>query len=118
MGYYTSYDITFEGDTDQKNAFKQDLLKESAYSDGRNDSSVVELLETGGVYAKLYDLEGWIDDLAPKYPDLLIIVTGDGEESGDCWEKRWKGKDSEEQCAIIPPFKNPNLQTEHEKSNQ
>ena len=117
MGYYTSYDIAFEGDFEQEEAFKEELLKESAYSDGENDPEVVELLETGGVWAKLYDLEAWIDELAPKYPDLLIILTGDGEESGDNWERRWKGNENETQRAIIPPFNNPNLFTKYEMSN-
>lgn len=117
MGYYTSYNIAFEGDPEQKKAFEEDLLKKSAYSDGRLDSSVVELLNTNCVYAKLYDLEAWIDQLAPKYPNLLIMLTGDGEESGDSWEKRWKGRESESQKAVIPPFKNPNLFTAYEKSN-
>ena len=117
MGYYTSYDIAFEGDFEQKKEFEEDLLKISAYSDGRLDSSVVELLETNCVYAKLYDLEAWIAQLAPKYPNLLIILTGDGEESGDIWEKRWKGGESEYQEAVIPPFTNSNLFTEKEKSN-
>ena len=117
MGYYTSYDIAFEGDLEQQKAFKEELLKRTAYSDGRNDSQVFELLDSGCVYAKLYELDDNITAIAPNYPDLLIMLTGDGEESGDVWEKRWKGNETELQEAVVPPFQNSNLFTEKEKSN-
>lgn len=114
MGYYTSYSLQCYGPEDKIEAFEQELL-ESTKSDGEYDHEVNELIKWGCVYAKLYDIEKWIDGLAPKHPDILICLSGDGEESDDLWETRWKGTESECQKAIIPPFENNNLQIPNNK---
>lgn len=110
MGYYTSYGLSLYGPTDECEAFEKDLLDLSD-----NDEEVRELLKYGGCYAKLYDLEAWMDQVAKKHPSVLAILSGDGEESDDQWEHRWKGLEDEVQKAIIPPFKNERLFTEYEK---
>ena len=61
MGYYTYYQIAFEGDDDKVKAFKDDLLEFSKDDDEEVDSYLEELLSYSGVEAKLYDLEEWID---------------------------------------------------------
>lgn len=108
MGYYTSYSLEIrhrEQDSELVKSFEKELLERSD-----DDCEVKELINTGGVWAKLYDLEEWISELAPKYPELLIILYGDGESSDDLWEHRWKGGEQEVKEAVIPPFENPNLQ--------
>jgi len=117
MGYYTYFSIAFEGDKDKVEAFKKDLLEESKDDDGDVDSYVEELLNYSGVEAKLYDLEEWIENVAPRHPDVLVILNGDGEESDDLWQARWKGNKSERQFAVIPPFTTKELLTENEKQN-
>ena len=117
MGYYTSYSLSLFGNAEQAHEFENELLEVTKYADGQDDCEVKELVNTGGTYAKLYDIEDTISDLAPKYPDLLIILNGDGEESDDLWEARWKGSEHEKQYADIPPFTNPKLLTENEKQN-
>lgn len=117
MGYYTYYQIAFEGDDDNVKEFKEDLLKYSKGDDGEVDCYLEDLLSYSGVEAKLYDLEDWIDAVAPRHSDVLVILNGDGEESDDLWEARWKGDKCERQSAIIPPFTTPELLTEREKQN-
>ena len=117
MGYITIFDLRLIGDKDKVQAFEQDLLEESKDGNDEVDSDVVELIECGYTSAKLYDLEEWIDEVAPRHPDVLVILNGDGEESDDLWECRWKGDKCERQDAIIPPFTTPELLTEEEKQN-
>jgi len=117
MGYYTSYSISFEpeqGSEEQEEQFKEALIKRGQEMCCREE--IEDLLECG-VYAKLYDLDRWIAELAPKFPNLLICLSGDGEESDDLWEMRWKGYEQETKNAIIPPFENEKLFTNQEKNN-
>ncbi len=113
MGYYTAYSLTVKGDKKLVEQFENDLLQESGL-----DGDVKDLILDGSVYAKLYDLSDWITHISPKYPELLIILNGDGEESDDLWEERWRGSEHELQNAVIPPFENPNLWTDTEKEKQ
>lgn len=104
MGYYTSYSLQCYGPEDKVKAFEEELL---ALSD--NDPEVKELIEDGCVYAKLYELDKWIEVAALMFRDVLVCLSGDGEDSDDLWEQRWKGAESEFQKAVIPPFENENL---------
>ena len=114
MGYYTSYSLQCYGPEDKIKAFEDDLLKRSEYN-GEVDGDLEQLVNDGYVNAKLYDLVGWIAEIAPKHPDVLVCLSGDGEESDDMWEERWKGDEEEFQKAIIPPFENNNLQIPNNK---
>ena len=108
MGYYTGYGISFhpdEGYLEDEEKFCNELIEQSY-----NDCEVEELIREGGVYGKLYDIEDDIAKLAPKYPHLLIILSGDGDEPGDNWQHRWKGDEDEYHQVQMPPFTNPNLQ--------
>ena len=117
MGYYTYYGLTILGEDDKVESFKKDLLEQSEDSTGVPDSDLSELLESEYVYAKLYDITDWIDEVAPKHPDILIMLSGDGEDSDDSWETRWRGNDSETQKMIMPPFTNPRLTPENFNNN-
>lgn len=117
MGYYTAYSLQLEGEPEEVEAFEKDLLEISKYN-GEVNCCVDELIDSGNCYAKLYDLEGWITDVAKKHPGVLVELFGDGESSDDLWEARWKGDEYERQYSIIPPFKNENLLTEKEKDNK
>lgn len=107
MGYYTNYTLTFQGDPEDYKRFGDDLISRSS-----DDSEILtELVEHGSVNdAKLYDIVDWITTVATEYPNLLLILEGDGESTDDWWQARWKGKDWEIQNAAIPPFENKNLQ--------
>lgn len=117
MGYYTCYNIAFEGDEKEIEAFKKNLLDLSKDDDGYVAPDLEELLNYSCCEAKLYDLTEWIDAVAPKYPNVLVFLDGDGEESDDNWEARWKGNLYERQNAIIPPFQTPELFSEYERKH-
>lgn len=117
MGYYTAYSLIEEGPPFSIQEFEEDLKEESVFG-GEVDLDVTELVNTGSTYAKLYDLDKWISKVAKKHPDVLVILQGDGESSGDIWEKRWKGEDFEQQTYSLPPFTNKNLFTKSEIKNQ
>ena len=120
MGYYTSYGLDYKADEGYQNEegeFIKALVEISKDSEGNDDSEILELTQAGGVWAKLYDLSDWITELAPKFPHLLICLSGNGEDTQDIWEERWKGNDHELQQSVIPPFENPNLKTLYEIKN-
>jgi len=121
MGYNTSYSLFVQADKgylNHEDRFYGSLLERTRMSDDSFDPEFVELVDTGGCYGHLYDIEEYIDEIAPNYPHLLITLSGRGEDEDDSWEKRWKGEQNEVQRAVIPPFQNPNLRTESEMSNQ
>lgn len=120
MGYNTSYSLSIQADYEHEldeERFYGALLERSKCSDGSFDCEYKELVEEGYAYGHLYDVEEYIDGLAPEFPHLLIILSGDGDDNDDKWEARWKGNDKETQRAIIPPFENRNLWTSYEKKN-
>lgn len=117
MSYYTYYTINFEGDDEKCEAFKKELIEISKDDEGEPNESLITLLRYGGEEARLYDIEDWITSVAPHHPDVLVILSGDGEEPEDIWEERWKGNFAEYQRAIIPPFTNHALFTEYEKTH-
>ena len=117
MGYYTEFGLMLEGDPKETEDFEKDLLEISKYN-GKIDSDVQSLIDSGYCYAKLYDLSGWITEVAKKHPGVLVVLTGNGEGSEDLWEERWKGHEHELQSFAIPPFENKNLLTEKERDNK
>lgn len=115
MGYNTSYSLSVQADSGHEldeERFYDAILDRSGF-----DCEYQQLVENGVAYGHLYDIGSYIDAIAPNFPNLLIMLSGSGEENDDVWEYRWKGNDKEVQLAVIPPFENPNLQTKYEKSN-
>ena len=120
MGYYQSFSLCVECENEHpedEQEFNDALLDLSKDENGNPDLEVKELIQYGGIFAKLYDLEDWIAQLAPKFPRLLIILSGRPEDGDPDWEHRWKGEEDELQYAEIPPFKNKNLWTNYENNN-
>lgn len=108
MGYYTSYSLDIEAEKGHEGdieRFENDLKKE--YGDSLD---LTELIQFGGVYAKLYDINDSITVVSKKYPHLLVTLSGDGDDSWDKWEQRWKGEETEYVQAVITyPFTNKKL---------
>lgn len=117
MGYYTAYGLEIYGNSEECDAFEKDLLEYTKEDDGSYDIEIQELINTGGTFAKLYDIEAWISAVAKRHPNVLIILSGDGEDNFDFWESRWKGDKYETQKAMIPPFETPELKTQSELNN-
>ena len=112
MGYNQSFGLYVKCEEDHpedEKAFMDALLDISKLDNGKLDLEVKELVEYGGTFGHLYDIQDWISELAPKFPRLLIVLSGTPEDPDPEWERRWKGNESELQYAIIPEFKNKNL---------
>lgn len=80
----------------------------------KNDADIIELVDDGAVYCKGYDIDGWVRGAAKKNPDVLFVLSGDGEGSDDLWELRCKGDLSELHEAVIPPFTDPRLKSKED----
>lgn len=117
MGYYTQFNLSVIGDPGEEALFEEDLRAEALkYSKGEPWPELEELIKYGAAYAKLYHIDVWIETVAKKHPDLLIILEGDGESSMDIWEQRWKGDQMEFHKAAMPPFET--LKTPYELTKQ
>lgn len=96
MGYYTYFTLSMEG--------PEDKIKEVENSDFDNNEYIKELVKNGNLEAKWYDFETEFPAFAKRFPDVLFCVYGDGEESGDVWEYRFKGVNDEYHQVEMPPF--------------
>ncbi len=105
MGYYTTFTLDLYGPQEDKDGFADALITRSNYHD-----DVKTLFRDGCVNAKLYYLDNWIDEVALKYPALLVVLHGCGEEQDDIWETRWRGEETETHIFAMPPFENEHLQ--------
>jgi hypothetical protein len=77
MGYYTYYTISIDGYTGE--------LPEEEF--------VSEQLEYGNPFeesCKWYDNETDMKKISEKYPEMVFHLHGDGEETGDLWDKHFK----------------------------
>lgn len=91
MGYYTRYEISTQPPSDSV----EDAIKEaSGYSNPFDDN------------CKWYDHEENCIAVSKMYPDVLIELSGEGEESGDNWRKYFLNGKMQVCKAkiIIPPF--------------
>ena len=110
MSYCTNYSLTAEGTLKAKRAFQEDLVESSKYK-----GDILDLISYGSIYGKYYDLADEVKTVASRHPNVLVILQGDDEDSGDIWELRCKGRETEQQVMTMPPFENPALLTKDEK---
>lgn len=81
MGYYTDYRITVKHGSVDMDKLKEEMDQESGY----------EFENEGGYIAssdciKWYDWTPDMKKVSQKFPEVLIMVEGEGEESGDVWQ--------------------------------
>lgn len=108
MGYYTYFTITPVHDPDdQFNDFMKELGKKSDYWEDENGPEDC---------IKWYDWQSDCQDISKHYPNLLVEITGDGEEPDDFWYARIKNGDIEYHNAIIlyPPIESETFMSEEE----
>lgn len=80
MGYYTTYTLSTTQGYDNQEEIEEKLQEISGYSIGfgLNDS------------CKWYDHENHMKLLSKIYPETTFLLEGEGEESGDIWQKYFK----------------------------
>lgn len=112
MGYYTYYDLKpIQDPDDQFDDFMKELGKKSGYWEDEK-----------GPYdcIKWYNWETDCEKVSKHYPNLIVEITGDGEESTDFWYARVCNGFLEYHDAIIiyPPFQYENVLTDEEKKDE
>lgn len=73
MGYYTRYDIS-----DNSEEIQEAINLKSGYERVDEDS------------IKWYDCEKDMRDVSVDFPNIVLTVSGEGEESGDIWRGYFK----------------------------
>ena len=109
MGYYTKFDLEISG-TGERWVTGVDAKGEKIKVNIGIDKDEVtrELVNLSG-YEHLFDgdTHKWYDydenmlEISRKYPDLLFILSGEGEESGDLWRNYYKNGKSQRCNAVI-----------------
>jgi len=89
MGYYTSYKLSVKHiSVDLSEDYIYDIIDELRvpFSDAN-----YALDECGGIYesTKWYDHEADLKEFSGNYPELIFTLHGEGEESGDIWDKHF-----------------------------
>lgn len=74
MGYYTRYDIS-----DNSEEIQEAINLKSGYERVDEDS------------IKWYDCEKDMRDVSVDFPNIVLTVSGEGEESGDIWRGVFQG---------------------------
>jgi len=115
MGYYTYYTLSYYGFPEDEQALCDFEPKESDFN--LPPQYMKQLIaDNGDNDWKWYD---WLEDmrkLAKMFPNILFVLDGDGESSGDVWQFRIKGENEFEFHAMeMAPFTNPNLKIKNEK---
>lgn len=84
MGYYTDFIIKSEGLTAKQ--LKSELISINEYLDPSDfdDEWGNEEVQT---CLKWYEYSKDINKLSLKYPEILFIITGDGENREDVWRE-------------------------------
>lgn len=90
MGYYTTFKMGVESsknnDASSLNQFQYDV--DSEYEFGSYELQLDWLIHGDCDSLKWYDYNLDMCELSKRYPNLLLWLTGEGEESGDIW-KSW-----------------------------
>ncbi|ASR77580.1 hypothetical protein SEA_PARADIDDLES_99 [Streptomyces phage Paradiddles] len=88
MGYYTDFTLSAEG----RGPIYDKMMKQKdkiVFSQGDYDFILGEWLDRGySQNLKWYDWEKDMKQLSREWPNVLFILEGDGEETGDLW-KAW-----------------------------
>lgn len=108
MGYYTYFNLNYYGSAEDEEALEN---FEPSSADFSFPEAIKMLIDDDDDNDwKWYSWETDMKKLASLFPNILFVLHGDGEESDDLWEARFKGSEYEYQEFTIPPFTNPNLQ--------
>ena len=109
MGYYTYFSLSYRGTPEDEEKLENYHVEEDnkEYSDPYYINGILDDGEDHDY--KWYDWEKDMRVLASKFPNVLFILEGSGEDSDDQWEFRIKGDISEHHYMEMPPFTTPEL---------
>jgi len=80
MGYYTSFSVKHNSEDEAEvSAIRDEIYKMNLPEFWENDE------RTFGAYAKWYDVDEDMSLLSSKFPQVLFVVDGEGEDGGDLW---------------------------------
>ena len=109
MGYYTYFSLSYHGSPEDEKSI-QEFRVEDDDKEFSNPWYINGILDECADHDyKWYDWEKDMRILASKFPNVLFILNGNGEELDDIWEFRIKGDISEFHCMVMPPFTTPEL---------
>ena len=107
MGYYTNYELTIQGTGERWVTGVDAQLNKVRVNIGVDHDEVKkELVEIVGYNpfedsCKWYDNDVNMREISRRYPDLLFVLTGQGEEPNDMWRCYHKaGKRQREQAKV------------------
>lgn len=90
MGYQTDYRLELP---DQDNATKVWLLCDLRESCDEAEYALTEAGGPSGEESRWYEHEDDMRKFSLKHPSVLMVLSGEGESSGDIWTKYfWGGK--------------------------
>lgn len=99
MGYYTRHMLSIKGDSNNQ---IQNEIQE--YIDANDDLAwaLGEGFGEFGESTKWYDHEKDMRKLSSLYPNVIFILEGEGEESGDVWKEYYRnGKMQKCQAKLV-----------------
>ena len=103
MGYHSFINLTIEEGEVTVDEVAETVAEVTKDTDVRFWKSVLN----GETEVKWYDHTSDMKQVSVKYPDALLVLSGEGEENDDCWvEYHRNGKVQEERRPewIAPPF--------------
>jgi hypothetical protein len=103
MGYYTRFKAKVTGPQPLLERFKR-VAEDSPSTFGTYSIPLYDLIDgdiSGGEQMKWYDWKSDMEEVSSKFPSLLFILDGEGEESGDIWRAYFRDGKSVVQDAVL-----------------
>jgi hypothetical protein len=104
MGYYTRFTIKIKTKLEKQNWLEIYDLNEAMFEVNEEhkhvfDNTGDEIYSDGGI--KWYDYHEDMVKLSKMFPNLVLQVDGEGEETGDIWRTFWKNGKYQEAERVV-----------------
>jgi hypothetical protein len=99
MGYSTRFELQY--DFSQSDQVELDRLIEDMNSGKTFGSHELSLDFSDWESMKWYDYDNDMKELSREYPNVMLVLSGEGEEPGDLWRAWYMNGDSVEVQAVI-----------------
>ena len=102
MGYYTNFDLTMHPAQTQEQEREiirhiislMDYVEPERVSEGEIEWFLADAM-------KWYDHEEHMVKISKRYPDVIFVLHGEGEEHGDLWNEYYSNGEYERVDAVI-----------------